>query len=112
VDIAALFVRVLELSREMGLLKLGTVALDGTKKGDCRAARRRRQRGIYNLSPVHIKNMHRTTKSAQPVKQATRNLKSGHSMELQPVRATEWNSGWYLEASCRAEVKLRRGRRE
>src|SRR6202045_1596629 len=30
-DIAALFVRVLELAREMGLLKLGTVALDGTK---------------------------------------------------------------------------------
>src|SRR6516165_951897 len=27
----ALFVRVLELAREMGLLKLGTVALDGTK---------------------------------------------------------------------------------
>ena len=30
-EIAALFVRVLELAREMGLLKLGTVALDGTK---------------------------------------------------------------------------------
>src|SRR6202140_1964679 len=30
-DIAALFVRVLELAREMGLLKMGTVALDGTK---------------------------------------------------------------------------------
>src|SRR6201995_3647378 len=30
-DIAALFVRVLELAREMGLLKLGSVALDGTK---------------------------------------------------------------------------------
>ena len=30
-DIAALFVRVLELAREMGLLKLGTVVLDGTK---------------------------------------------------------------------------------
>src|ERR1700739_3332525 len=30
-DIAALFVRVLQLAREMGLLKLGTVALDGTK---------------------------------------------------------------------------------
>src|SRR6202035_5719590 len=30
-DIAALFVRVLELAREMGLLKLGTVGLDGTK---------------------------------------------------------------------------------
>src|SRR6202140_5205727 len=30
-DIAALFVRVLELAREMGLLKLGTVAPDGTK---------------------------------------------------------------------------------
>jgi transposase len=30
-DIAALFVRVLELAREMGLFKLGTVALDGTK---------------------------------------------------------------------------------
>src|SRR5436190_5347776 len=30
-DIEALFVRVLELAREMGLLKLGTVALDGTK---------------------------------------------------------------------------------
>ena len=30
-DIAALFVRVLELAREMGLLRLGTVGLDGTK---------------------------------------------------------------------------------
>src|SRR6201997_4125866 len=30
-EIEALFVRVLELAREMGLLKLGTVALDGTK---------------------------------------------------------------------------------
>jgi transposase len=30
-DIEALFVGVLELAREMGLLKLGTVALDGTK---------------------------------------------------------------------------------
>ena len=30
-DIEALFVRVLELAREMGLLKLGTVALDGQK---------------------------------------------------------------------------------
>src|SRR6516164_3520246 len=30
-DIEALFVRVLELAREVGLLKLGTVALDGTK---------------------------------------------------------------------------------
>src|SRR3984885_15173240 len=30
-DIEALFVRVLELAREMGLLKLGTVGLDGTK---------------------------------------------------------------------------------
>src|SRR6266436_5088323 len=30
-DIEALFVRVLELAREMGLLKMGTVALDGTK---------------------------------------------------------------------------------
>ena len=30
-DIEALFVRVLEVAREMGLLKLGTVALDGTK---------------------------------------------------------------------------------
>ena len=30
-DIEELFVRVLELAREMGLLKLGTVALDGTK---------------------------------------------------------------------------------
>src|SRR5580700_1045940 len=30
-DIEALFVRVLELAREMGLLKLSTVALDGTK---------------------------------------------------------------------------------
>ena len=30
-DIEVLFVRVLELAREMGLLKLGTVALDGTK---------------------------------------------------------------------------------
>jgi transposase len=30
-DIEALFVHVLELAREMGLLKLGTVALDGTK---------------------------------------------------------------------------------
>ena len=30
-DIAALFVRVLELAREMGLLKMGTVGLDGTK---------------------------------------------------------------------------------
>ena len=30
-DIEALFVRVLELAREMGMLKLGTVALDGTK---------------------------------------------------------------------------------
>jgi transposase len=30
-DIEALFVRVLELAGEMGLLKLGTVALDGTK---------------------------------------------------------------------------------
>jgi hypothetical protein len=29
--IAALFVRVLELAREMGLLRLGTVGLDGTK---------------------------------------------------------------------------------
>ena len=35
-DIAALFVRVLELAREMGLLKLGTVALDG---GTTRPAR-------------------------------------------------------------------------
>jgi hypothetical protein len=30
-EIEALFVKVLELAREMGLLKLGTVALDGTK---------------------------------------------------------------------------------
>src|ERR1700675_1628259 len=30
-EIAALFVRVLELAREMGMLKIGTVALDGTK---------------------------------------------------------------------------------
>ena len=30
-DIEGLFVRVLELAREMGVLKLGTVALDGTK---------------------------------------------------------------------------------
>src|ERR1700686_391696 len=30
-EIEALFVRVLELARETGLLKLGTVALDGTK---------------------------------------------------------------------------------
>src|SRR5471030_404189 len=30
-DIEALFVRVLELAREMGMLKMGTVALDGTK---------------------------------------------------------------------------------
>src|SRR5580692_9113647 len=30
-DIEALFVRVLELAREMGLLKMGTVGLDGTK---------------------------------------------------------------------------------
>jgi transposase len=30
-EISDLFVRVLELAREMGLLKLGTVALDGTK---------------------------------------------------------------------------------
>src|ERR1700691_5812379 len=30
-DIKALFVRVLELAREMGLLKMGTVGLDGTK---------------------------------------------------------------------------------
>jgi len=30
-DIEKLFVRVLELAREMGMLKLGTVALDGTK---------------------------------------------------------------------------------
>jgi hypothetical protein len=30
-DIEALFVRVLELAREMGVLKLGTVGLDGTK---------------------------------------------------------------------------------
>jgi hypothetical protein len=30
-DIEGLFVRVLELAREMGLLKLGTVGLDGTK---------------------------------------------------------------------------------
>jgi transposase len=30
-EIEALFVRVLQLAREMGLLKLGTVALDGTK---------------------------------------------------------------------------------
>src|SRR6516225_1139253 len=30
-EIEALFVRVLELAREMGLLKLGTVALDGTR---------------------------------------------------------------------------------
>src|SRR5246127_1409487 len=30
-DIAALFVRVLELAREMGLLKLGTIGLDGAK---------------------------------------------------------------------------------
>src|SRR5215475_1602968 len=30
-DIEALFVRVLELAREMGVLKMGTVALDGTK---------------------------------------------------------------------------------
>ena len=30
-DIEGLFVRVLELAREMGMLKLGTVALDGTK---------------------------------------------------------------------------------
>ncbi len=30
-EIEALFVRVLELAQEMGLLKLGTVALDGTK---------------------------------------------------------------------------------
>src|SRR6266851_230384 len=30
-DIEGLFVRVLELAREMGMLKMGTVALDGTK---------------------------------------------------------------------------------
>src|SRR6201982_1910322 len=30
-EIEALFVRVLEVAREMGLLKVGTVALDGTK---------------------------------------------------------------------------------
>ena len=30
-DIEELFVRVLELAREMGMLKLGTVGLDGTK---------------------------------------------------------------------------------
>src|SRR6202167_751725 len=30
-EIAELFVRVLELAREMGMLKMGTVALDGTK---------------------------------------------------------------------------------
>ena len=30
-DIEGLFARVLELAREMGLLKLGTVGLDGTK---------------------------------------------------------------------------------
>src|SRR6202166_3300023 len=30
-EIEALFVRVLEVAREMGLLKIGTVALDGTK---------------------------------------------------------------------------------
>ena len=30
-DIEGLFVRVLELAREMNVLKLGTVALDGTK---------------------------------------------------------------------------------
>src|ERR1700687_5635707 len=30
-DIEGLFVKVLELAREMGMLKLGTVALDGTK---------------------------------------------------------------------------------
>ena len=30
-EIEGLFVRVLELSREMGMLKLGTVGLDGTK---------------------------------------------------------------------------------
>jgi Transposase domain (DUF772) len=30
-DIEGLFVRVLELAREMGMLELGTVALDGTK---------------------------------------------------------------------------------
>jgi transposase len=30
-DIEGLFVRVLELAREMGTLKLGTVGLDGTK---------------------------------------------------------------------------------
>src|SRR5271168_3156823 len=30
-DIEALFVRVLELAREMGLLRMGTVGLDGTK---------------------------------------------------------------------------------
>src|SRR5260370_3485011 len=30
-EIEGLFVRVLELAREMGMLKLGTVALDGTK---------------------------------------------------------------------------------
>ena len=30
-EIEALFVQVLELAREMGLLKLGTVALDDTK---------------------------------------------------------------------------------
>jgi len=30
-DIEGLFVQVLELAREMGMLKLGTVALDGTK---------------------------------------------------------------------------------
>jgi transposase len=30
-EIEGLFVRVLELTREMGMLKIGTVALDGTK---------------------------------------------------------------------------------
>ena len=30
-EIEALFVRVLQLAREMGVLKMGTVALDGTK---------------------------------------------------------------------------------
>ena len=39
-DIEDLFVRVLELAREMGLLKLGTVALDGTNPRQRQPAQR------------------------------------------------------------------------
>ena len=43
--VRAAFVRVLELAREVGLLKLGTVSVDGTKIAAAAAKRRSLRRG-------------------------------------------------------------------